>query len=123
MSVSANNRLKSSKAIDLLFSKGTYIKVSDYSLVYMKQKKENPAGLRVGFSVGKKTQPLAVERNKTKRIMRSAFVSCCSDFFSAGSFFYNVMFVCNCSAPPSFSVAKEKIKFLLLSFNDSISSS
>ena len=82
MSVSANNRLKSSKSIDLLFSKGVYIKVADYSLVYIKQKKENPAGLRVGFSVGKKTQPLAVERNKTKRILREAFRSSFSNFFS-----------------------------------------
>ena len=82
MSVSANNKLKSSKAIDHLFSKGSYIKVSGYSLVYMKQQKENPAGLRIGFSVGKKTQPLAVERNKTKRILREAFRSSFSNFFS-----------------------------------------
>tara|TARA_B100000700_G_C14686641_1_gene687881 strand:- start:225 stop:596 length:372 start_codon:yes stop_codon:yes gene_type:complete len=123
MSIASKNKLKSSKAIDLLFSKGKHLKTSGFSLVYTKQKEKNPAGILVGFSVSKKNQLLAVERNKTKRIMRSAFVSCCSDFFSAGSFFYNVMFVCNCSAPPSFSVAKEKIKFLLLSFNDSISSS
>ena len=120
MSVSANNRLKSSKAIDLLFSKGTYIKVSDYSLVYMKQKKENPAGLRVGFSVGKKTQPLAVERNKTKRILREAFRASFSNFFSLEKTFFNIMIVYNGASPPSFKNASEKLKSLLLSFSESI---
>tara|TARA_B100000686_G_scaffold296488_1_gene328095 strand:+ start:582 stop:953 length:372 start_codon:yes stop_codon:yes gene_type:complete len=120
MSVSANNRLKSSKAIDLLFSKGTYIKVSDYSLVYMKQKKENPAGLRVGFSVGKKTQPLAVERNKTKRVLREAFRASFSNFFSLEKTFFNIMIVYNGASPPSFKNASEKLKSLLLSFSESI---
>ena len=120
MSVSANNRLKSSKAIDLLFSKGTYIKVSDYSLVYMKQKKENPAGLRVGFSVGKKTQPLAVERNKTKRVLREAFRASFSNFFSLEKPFFNIMIVYNGASPPSFKNASEKLKSLLLSFSESI---
>ena len=120
MSVSANNKLKSSKAIDLLFSKGTYIKVSDYSLVYIKQKKENPAGLRVGFSVGKKTQPLAVERNKTKRILREAFRSSFSNFFSLEKTFFNVRIVYNSPSPPSFIAASEKLNSLLLSFSESI---
>ena len=120
MSVSANNRLKSSKAIDLLFSKGTYIKVSDYSLVYMKQKKENPAGFRVGFSVGKKTQPLAVERNKTKRVLREAFRASFSNFFSLEKTFFNIMIVYNGASPPSFKNASEKLKSLLLSFSESI---
>ena len=120
MSVSANNRLKSSKAIDLLFSKGAYLKVSDYSLVYMKQKKENPAGLRVGFSVGKKTQPLAVERNKTKRVLREAFRASFSNFFSLEKTFFNIMIVYNGASPPSFKNASEKLKSLLLSFSESI---
>ena len=120
MSVSANNRLKSSKAIDLLFSKGSYIKVSGYSLVYMKQQKENPAGLRIGFSVGKKTQPLAVERNKTKRVLREAFRASFSNFFSLEKPFFNIMIVYNGASPPSFKNASEKLKSLLLSFSESI---
>ena len=120
MSVSANNKLKSSKAIDHLFSKGSYIKVSGYSLVYMKQQKENPAGLRIGFSVGKKTQPLAVERNKTKRILREAFRLSFSNFFSLEKKFFNVMIVYNGASPPSFKNASEKLNSLLLSFSESI---
>ena len=120
MSVSANNRLKSSKAIDLLFSKGSYIKASGYSLVYLKQQKENPAGLRIGFSVGKKTQPLAVERNKTKRILREAFRLSFSNFFSLENTFFNVMILYNSPSPPSFIDASEKLNSLLLSFSESI---
>ena len=110
MSVSANNKLKSSKAIDHLFSKGSYIKASGYSLVYMKQQKENPAGLRIGFSVGKKTQ----------RILREAFRSSFSNFFSLEKTFFNVMIVYNSPSPPSFVDASEKLNSLLLSFSESI---
>ena len=120
MCVYVNNKLKCSKVIDHIFSKGLYIKVCGYSLVYMKQQKENPAGLRIGCSVGKKTQPLAVERNKTKRILREAFRSCFSNFFSLEKTFFNVMIVYNSSSPPSFIDASEKLNSLLLSFSESI---
>ncbi len=120
MTLSSNNRLKSSKAIDHLFSKGKYIKVSGYWFVYLKQEEEALAGVRVGFSVGKKAQPLAVERNKTKRVLREAFRSCCSNFFSPEKTFYNIMIVCNEPSSPSFKAASEKINSLLLSFSESI---
>jgi ribonuclease P protein component len=118
--LSSNNKLKSAKTIDLLFSKGKYLKVPGFSLVYLKQQKKNPCGLCVGFSVGKKTQGLAVDRNKTKRLMRESFRLCSDVDLNSKKTCYNLMFLCLEGSPPSFFVVSDKIKSLLLSFAEAI---
>ena len=116
----SSNRLKSKKTIDLLFSKGKQIKVPGLSLVYIKQTNKNLSGLRVGFSVGKKMQPLAVSRNKTKRLLRECFRFCVKEGFSTKKHPYNLMFVCFEKSPPPFDELCDKIKSLLLSFSESV---
>ena len=118
--LSSKNKLKSKKTIDLLFAKGKYLKVSGYSLVYIGQANKSANGLRVGFSVGKKNQALAVDRNKTKRLMREAFRVCVKDFLFINEAHYNIMFVCVEKTPPGFSELLDKIKSLLLSFSEAI---
>ena len=118
--LSSKNKLKSKKTIDLLFAKGKYLKVSGYSLVYIGQTNKSASGLRVGFSVGKKNQALAVDRNKTKRLMREAFRVCAKDFLAINEAHYNIMFVCLEKTPPDFSELLDKIKSLLLSFSEAI---
>jgi len=118
--LSSKNKLKSKKTIDLLFAKGKYIKVSGYSLVYVGQANKSANGLLVGFSVGKKNQALAVDRNKTKRLMREAFRVCAKDFLAINESHYNIMFVCLEKTPPDFSELLDKIKSLLLSFSEAI---
>jgi len=118
--ISSKNKLKSKKTIDFLFAKGKYIKASGYSLVYVGQADKSASGLRVGFSVGKKNQALAVDRNKTKRLMREAFRVCVKDFLVINEAHYNIMFVCVEKSPPDFSELLDKIKSLLLSFSESV---
>ena len=115
-SFSPQNKLKSSAEIDLLFSKGSFLKVPGFSLIYNEQDPRCSCGVRVGFSVGKKVQPLAVDRNKTKRIMRESFRSLFLKTGSDSPIYYDLMFVCNEADVPSFALASEKIKSLLLSF-------
>ena len=118
--LSSQNKLKSKDNIDLVFSKGTFIILSGFSLVYRAQRPKCSCGVRVGFSVGKKTQPMAVNRNKTKRIMRESFRLLFPKTFSHSSVFYDLMLVCGKKGVPSFSLASDKIKSLLLSFAEII---
>ncbi len=119
-SLSSQNKLKSKDDIDLVFSKGSFLKVSGFSLVYKAQEPKSSSGVRVGFSVGKKTQPMAVDRNKTRRIMRESFRLLFSKRFSCSSVYYDLMVVCGEKAVPSFALASDKIKSLLLSFAEII---
>ncbi len=76
----SKNKLKSKKTIDLLFAKGKYLKVSGYSLVYIGQPNKSVNGLRVGFSVGKKSS--ACCRPKQNKAFNAGSLSClCKRFF------------------------------------------
>jgi RNase P protein component len=61
-------------------------------------------------------QPRAVDRNKTKRIMRESFRLLFPKKLSLSSVNYDFMIVCNEKAVPSFALVSDKIKSLLLSF-------
>ena len=118
--LSSQNKLKSRADIDLVFSKGVFLKDSGFVLVYRAQSPKSSCGVRVGFSVGKKVQPRAVDRNKTKRIMRESFRFLFSKNFSRSSVYYDLMVVCGEKSVPSFALASDKIKSLLLSFAEII---
>ena len=119
-SFSSQNKLKSKADIDLVFSKGSFLKVPGFSLVYRAQETKDSCGARVGFSIGKKVQPRAVDRNKTKRIMRESFRLLFPKNLSLSSVNYDFMIVCNEKAVPSFALVSDKIKSLLLSFSEII---
>ena len=119
-SFSSQNKLKSKADIDLVFSKGSFLKVPGFSLVYRAHATKGSCGVRVGFSIGNKVQPRAVDRNKTKRIMRESFRLLFPKKLSLSSVNYDFMIVCNEKAVPSFALVSDKIKSLLLSFAEII---
>ena len=69
-----NERLKSRKAIDLLFSKGQRISVFPYRVFYLLEKNEKASSnLQCGVGVSVRNFKKAVDRNRIKRLTREAY--------------------------------------------------
>lgn len=65
------DRLKSRKAIDLLFAKGKSFSNFPFRILWFTI--ENEIGLKAGFSASSKNFKRATDRNKIKRLMREAY--------------------------------------------------
>lgn len=69
-----NERLKSRKAIDQLFSKGQRISVFPYRVFYLfEEKQAAAAGLQCGVGVSARNFKKAVDRNRIKRLTREGY--------------------------------------------------
>jgi ribonuclease P protein component len=69
LSYPKNEKLKSRKLIEKLFSEGTSITSFPLKLIFLQTGNHN----KTGVSVSKKNFRKAVERNKIKRLLREAF--------------------------------------------------
>ena len=65
------DRLKSRKAIDIMFTKGKSFSNFPFRILWMNV--ENEDGLKAGFSASTKNFKRATDRNKIKRLMREAY--------------------------------------------------
>ena len=70
---SKNEKLKSKKAIDYLFSKGKSINAFPIRVIYTKKPTPENTLINAGVVVSKKNIKLAVNRNLIKRRMREAY--------------------------------------------------
>lgn len=66
-------RLSSKKQIALLFKAGQSFFISPVQVVYMLLDGNHPAGLQVAFTASKRKLPLAVHRNRIKRLLRESY--------------------------------------------------
>ena len=65
------DRLKSRKAIDIMFTKGKSFSNFPFRILWMNV--DNEDGLKAGFSASTKNFKKATDRNKIKRLMREAY--------------------------------------------------
>ena len=70
---SKNEKLKSKKAIDILFSKGKSINAFPIRVIYTSKSKLDGIPVNAGMTVSKKNIKLAVNRNLIKRRIREAY--------------------------------------------------
>lgn len=68
-----NEKLKSKKAIELLFKKGKAIKAHPIKAIYLPKSETTNSTLNVSISVPKRSIKLAVNRNLIKRRVREAY--------------------------------------------------
>lgn len=68
-----NQKLKSSKTIDLLFTKGKSVSKYPLRLVFVEQEIDENFDLKFGVSVSKKYFKKAVDRNYFKRVLRECY--------------------------------------------------
>jgi ribonuclease P protein component len=69
----AEEKLKSKKIIDKLFSEGKSVSQNGFTLVYLTGPLNSFYPAQAGFSVPKKFFKHAVDRNRIKRLMREAY--------------------------------------------------
>ncbi len=72
-SFSKAERLNSKKLMDELFNKGSSFVLYPFRVYWMKHEQPVPSKVQVLISVPKKNFPLAVHRNRIKRLMREAY--------------------------------------------------
>jgi len=68
-----NEKLKSRKTIDLLFTEGKTVTKYPLRLVYMETIFDDDVALKIGVSVSKKHFKNAVDRNYFKRVLRECY--------------------------------------------------
>jgi ribonuclease P protein component len=68
-----NEKLKSRKTIDLLFTEGKTVTKYPLRLVYMETTFDDDVTLKIGVSVSKKHFKNAVDRNYFKRVLRECY--------------------------------------------------
>lgn len=71
--LSKNDKLKSKKLIERLFSEGKQVKSYPFRMIYLPLDATYQSNIKVGFSVPKRLVKLAVHRNRIKRIMLEVY--------------------------------------------------
>jgi len=117
---SKKEKLKSKKAIDLLFSEGESINAFPIRAIYIKKVASNKIPIIIGVAVPKKNIKLAVNRNLLKRRMREAYRlnnQYLKKHLRETGIELNVMLIYTSKQILSYNEIEEKIKVILTCLN------
>jgi len=117
------HRLKSKKAIGLLFESGKRIRKDGITLVYCVDNEREGPQIQMSFSVAKRNMRKAVGRNHSKRVMREIvrknLVELC-DSLKNDANSYNLMFLYQRSSKADYVDVEDKIILLLKRFKEQV---
>lgn len=113
-------KLKSKKCIDLLFSEGNSVSKFPLRLVYKATDLPNNVPIQAGVSVTKRRFKKAVTRNRIKRLMREAYRLHKNDVFNKISTTYAFMFLYIGKQEPTFEEIETTMVRLLQKFLEKI---
>jgi len=113
-------KLKSKKCIELLFSEGKAVSKFPLRLVYIATNLPNDVPIQAGVSVTKRRFKKAVTRNRIKRLMREAYRLHKNDVFNKISTSYAFMFLYLGKLEPTFEEIETSMVRLLQKFLEEI---
>lgn len=112
-----DEKLKSQKAIEQLFTEGKSVSAYPLRMVYL----DNQTQLKVGVSVSKRNFKLAVHRNRVKRLLREGYRLNKNLLIDNKLDHYTLMILYISKEMPDFKIIDKKMKVLLTKFNDQVS--
>jgi ribonuclease P protein component len=115
-----NERLKSRKLIEQLFTGGKNFAFAPYRIYYLLNEKvvpsQNPVNIKFGVGVSVKTFKKAVDRNRIKRLTREAYrlqKNDLNEIVKTNNQQLNLFLIYTAREITDFNTAKEKVKLIL----------
>ena len=118
---SKQDKLKSKKLIEQLFTEGKSVTAYPLKLIYLKTEFEDDSILKTGVSVSKRLHKTAVDRNRIKRLLREAYRLNKPLYFNNSSASYAFMILYLSKDGTTFDKLNKTMKVLFEKFLKSIS--
>ena len=112
-------KLKSKKLIEKLFTEGNSVKRFPIRLVYLQTEHTTNFPVQAGFSVPKRNFKKAVDRNRIKRLLREAYRHEKNGLYKDLSEPYIFMFTFMGKEEPTYFEVQQKIQIVLALFKKS----
>jgi ribonuclease P protein component len=112
-----NERLKSRKQIEQLFSEGKNFPLSPFRIYYLVTRTNSSSTLQFGVGVSGKNFKSAVDRNRVKRLTREAYRLQKKQLQEATmqkKLQLNIFFIYTGKELPPFSIVREKVNVILI---------
>ncbi|WP_378180098.1 ribonuclease P protein component [Aquimarina sp. SS2-1] len=111
-----NEKLKSKKEIELLFSEGKSISKYPIRLIYRQTTLENDTPIQAAVSVSKRNFKSAVNRNRIKRLLRESYRKNKYIVIDNTTHQFTFMFLYTGKEMPDYKLIETKLKEILQQF-------